>query len=296
MSAEFRLDDYLAAPKWSGSLQFRDLPAASLVETARHLGAPFPPGVQVEGKVDGAIGYSSQSGVGGQLTLGSAAVKFPQGGSAQFDSAQVQIADGKVVLAPSDVEMEDGQSAQVEGEYAFDNTHAAFRITTPQLTVGAAHLFDAARIPLPIPIIEQLRQGSWKGWISYEKTAENPAVWSGQYELQNAVVEIPGLASPVRIASALVQMSGDEIQITRMHGRAGTVKFDGEYRYQATAVHPDRLRLTIPELQIAEAERLMLPALRRREGFLARAFRCAINRFPSGWRSATPTSPCRCLL
>jgi len=269
VSVEFHLDNYLSAPKWSGNLQFRDLPAASLVETARHFGAPLPPGVQVDGKVQGAIGYSSQSGVGGQLTLANAAVKFPQGGSAQFESAQVQIADGKVVLAPADIDMEDGQSAQVEGEYAFDNTHAAFRIATRQLTAGAAHLFEAA----PIPLIEQLRQGAWKGWISYEKTAENPAVWSGQYELQNAVVEIPGLASPIRIASASVQMNGDGIQITRMHGRSGTVKFDGEYRYQATAVHPHRLRVTVPELQIAEAERLMLPALRRSQGFLARAFR-----------------------
>jgi len=274
VSVEFRLDDYLAAPKWSGNLQFRDLPAASLLETARHFGAPFPPGVQVEGKVEGAVAYSSQAGVAGQLTLSSAAVKFPQAGavqgsSVQFASAQVEIADGKVVLAPSDVEMEDGQSAQVEGEYAFDNTHAAFRVTTRQLTVGAAHLFDAA----PIPLIEQVRQGSWKGWISYEKTGENPAVWAGQYELQNAVVEIPGLASPVRIASASVQMNADGIQLTRMRGRAGAVKFDGEYRYQVTALHPHRLRLTVPELQIAEAERLMLPALRRTQGFLARAFR-----------------------
>jgi len=68
-------------------------------------------------------------------------------------------------------------------------------------------------------------------------------------------------------------MNGGEIQINRVHGRAGTVKFDGEYRYQAAAVHPHRLRVTIPELQIAETERLMLPALRRSEGFLARAFR-----------------------
>jgi hypothetical protein len=269
VSAEFLLDDYLAAPKWSGNLQFHDLPTASLVETARHFGAPFPPGVQVEGKVQGSIGYSSQSGVGGQLTLASAAVKFPQGGSAQFDSAQVQISDGKVVLAPSDVEMEDGQSAQIEGEYALDNSHAALRISTRQLTLGAVHWFDAAAIPL----LEHLQQGAWKGWISYEKTAENPAEWSGQYELQNAVVEIPGFASPVRIAAATVEMNAGETQITRMHGRAGTVKFDGEYRYQATAVHPHRLRVTIPELQIAEAERLMLPALRRSEGFLARAFR-----------------------
>ncbi len=281
VSVEFRLDDYLAAPKWSGNVLFHGLPAASLVETARHFGAPFPPGVQVEGKVEGAVDYSSQSGVGGQLTVSSAAVKFPQAGSVQgssvqFDSAQVEIADGKVILGPSDVQMEDGQSAQVEGEYAFNNTHAAFRVSTRQLTVGATHFFEAG----PIPLIEQLRQGAWKGWISYEKTAENPALWSGQYELQNAVFEIPGLASPVRIASAAVLMNADGIQISRIHGRAGTVKFDANIATKPRRCMRTRLRLTIPELQIGEAERLMLPALRRTEGFLARAFRLARSAAP----------------
>jgi AsmA family len=276
VSADFRLDEYLVAPKWSGNLRFHDLPAASLAETARHLGAPLPPGVQVEGKVEGGIGYSSQSGVGGQLTLADAAVKFIQGGSAKFDSAQVQIADGKVVLAPSDIAMENGQSAQVEGEYAFDNSHASMRITTRQLAIGSDHLLDSAAVPL----LDQLRQGSWKGWISYEKTAEGPGAWSGQYDLQNAVVEIPGLGSPVRIGSASVQMNADGIQIGRMHGRAGTVKFDGDYRYQAAAAHPHRLRVTIPELQIGEVERLMLPSLRRTEGFLARAFRLRAQPLP----------------
>jgi len=269
VAVEFHLDDYLAAPKWSGNLQFRDLPAASLVETARHFGAPFPPGVQVEGTVEGAVGYSSQSGVGGQLTLANASVKFPEGGSAHFDSAQVQISHGKVVLAPSDIEMEDGQSAQIEGEYALDNSASAFRMSTQKLAVGAAHLLDAA----PIPLLEQLHQGSWKGWISFEKTAENPGVWSGQYELQNAVIEIPGLALPVRFASATVQMNGDGLQLTRMRGRAGTVKFEGDYRYDASAVRPNRLRLTIGELQVADIESTLLPALSRNAGFLARAFR-----------------------
>jgi len=266
VSVEFHLDDYLAAPKWSGNLQFRDLPAASLVETARHFGAPFPPGVQVEGKVQGGIGYSSQSGAEGQLTLANAAVKFPEGGSAQFDSAQIQISNGMVVLAPADIEIEDGQAAQIDGEYSLDNSHAAFRISTRELAAGAAHLLDAA----PIPLIEQLRQGSWKGWISYEKTAENPGVWSGQYDLQNAIIDIPGLALPVRLASATVQMDGDGIQVTRMRGRTGTVRFEGDYRYDASAAHPDRLRLTVPQLQLADIEAMMLPALRRNEGFLAR--------------------------
>jgi hypothetical protein len=266
---EFRLDDYLSAPKWSSNLQFHDLPAGSLVETAQHFGAPLPPGVQVDGKVEGSVGYSSQSGFGGQLTLAAASVKFPAGGSAQFGSAQVQIAGGKVILAPSDVEMGDGQSAQVEGEYALDNNHAAFRISTRQLAVGAAHLLDTASIPL----LGQLHQGFWKGWISYEGTAESPGVWSGQYDLQNAVIEIPGLAAPVRLTSATVQMSEGGIQLTRIRGRAGTMKFEGDYRSDASPAYPQRLRLTIPALQLADLESLMLPALRRDESFLARAFR-----------------------
>jgi AsmA family len=274
VAVEFRLDDYLAAPKWSGNLQFRDLPAAPLVETARHFGAPFPPGVQVEGQVEGEIGYSSQSGVGGQLALTSAVVKFPEGGAAQvnsveIDSAQVQISNGKVVLAPSDVETDDGQSAQIEGEYALDNSHTAFRISARQLATGATSLLDAE----PIPLLEQLHEGSWKGWIAYEKTAENPGVWSGQYDLQDAVIEIPGLALPVRVASAVVQMNDGGIQLTRLRGHAGTVKFEGDYRYDASAARPHRLRLSIAELQVADVESLMMPALRRNEGFLARAFR-----------------------
>jgi hypothetical protein len=125
----------------------------------------------------------------------------------------------------------------------------------------------------PIPLIEQLQQGSWKGWISYEKTAENPGVWSGQYDLQNATVEIPGLALPVRLTLASVQMNAAGLQVTRMRGRAGMVKFEGDYRYDASAAHPHRLRLTVPELQLTDMEGLMLPALSRNEGFLARAFR-----------------------
>jgi hypothetical protein len=274
VSVEFRLDDYLTAPKWSGHLQFHDLPASSLLETAQHFGAPFPPGVQLDGKVEGGIGYSSQSGAGGQLALTSASVKFPQGGSAQvssvqIDSAQVQISDGQVVLAPSDVQIDEGQSVQIEGQYALDNSHSALRISTRQLAAGATRLLGAA----PIPLLEQLHQGSWTGWIAYEKTAENPGVWSGQYDLQNSVIEIPGLASPVRIGSAMVQMNDEGIQLTHLRGRAGKVKFEGDYRYDAGAARPHRLRLTIPELQLADLESLMLPALRRNEGFLARAFR-----------------------
>ncbi len=80
-------------------------------------------------------------------------------------------------------------------------------------------------------------------------------------------------------------MNEGGIQITRMRGRAGTVQFEGDYRYDAAAARPIRLRLTIPELQIADLEALMLPALRRSEGFLARASG-AIQPLPKWLRGA----------
>ena len=77
VTVKLRLADYLAAPKLAASITFHDLPAAPLVETARHMGAPFPPGVQVEGTVQGAIGYSNQDGLQGKLWLENASMKIP---------------------------------------------------------------------------------------------------------------------------------------------------------------------------------------------------------------------------
>lgn len=269
VSAQFVLDDYLAAPRWSGRLEFHDLPAGSLTETAQHMGAPIAPGVQVDGKVNGSISYSTALGASGDLTLRSGAVKFPEGGSAQFDSAQVNIANGKAVLHPVEVALDAGQSVQASGEYALDNSLIAFRISTRQMSAGPGHPLNAAAIP----VIADLVQGSWTGWVSYERTAQNPPAWAGQFDLRNAVFEIPGLGSPLDIASAAVQMNAAGIEVTRIQGHSGPVQFQGDYRYQAAALHPDRLRIAISELQIADAERLMLPSLRRSEGFLARTFR-----------------------
>jgi AsmA-like protein len=274
VSVQFQLADYLSSLKWSARFLFRNLPAASLVETARHMGAPFPAGVHVDGKVEGAIGYSNDAGLDGQLVLADAEVKLPRGRTAQFDAARVSFTNNDIVLAPAGFRLDNGQSAQVEGEYALDDSRAALKITTKQLTIAEVqsnteHVVEAP----PIPLLEKLRQGTWKGWIAFARNEDHPGVWSGEYELQNAVMEIPGLAVPVRFNSASVEMNESRMQITRIRAQLGALRIEGEYRYDSKAARPHRLRLNVPEVQLAELERLMLPALRREEGFLARAFR-----------------------
>jgi hypothetical protein len=281
VSIKLALADYLSVPKWSASILFRDLPAASLVETARHMGAPLAPGMQVDGKITGEIGYASQSGLAGQLVLDNASVKLPRTGSAEFDSARLSFTNNEIVLDPVNVRLGDDQSAELEGEYAFDGTHTAFKIDTPQLSIAqiASDAGQVVETP-PIPVLESLHQGAWKGWIAFDRKDDHPGVWSGEYELQNTQLEIPGLASPVRITSASVDVKQSRIQMTHIRARAGTVRLDGEYRYDSEAARPNRLRLNIPELKLAELERLMLPTLRREEGFLARTFRLRNARIP----------------
>jgi AsmA family len=274
VSVKLRLADYLAKPKWAAGITFHDLPAASLVETARHMGAPFPAGMQLDGKVEGGVGYSNERGWQGKLALESASIKFPQAASAEFASAAVLFSNDRISFGPAAVQMENGQSADIEGEYALDNSHAALKITTHQLTIAevqssAEHVISAP----PIPLLEKLRQGTWKGWIAFDRTGEQPGVWSGEYDLQNAIIEIPGLAAPLRFISASVEMKNSGIHINRIRAQVGAVKLDGDYRYDPDAGRPHRIRIAIPELQLAELERLMLPTLRRSEGFLARTFR-----------------------
>lgn len=282
VAVRLRLADYLAAPKWAASITFRDLPAAPLVETARHMGAPFPPGVQVEGKVQGGIGYSNDGGLQGKLELTNASMKLPDAASAEFPSAAVLFANDKISFGPAEIQMENGQSAEIEGEYSLDNSHAGLKISSRQLTIAevesrAEHVISAA----PIPLLEKLRQGTWKGWIAFERSGDHPGVWSGEYDLQNALMDIPGVAAPLRFTSASVEMKNSGIHIDHIRAHVGLVKIEGEYRYDPDAGRPHRIRIHVAEIQLAEIERLMLPTLRRNESFLARTFRLRKETLPA---------------
>lgn len=282
VSVQLRLGDRVSSTEWGVRILLRDLPAASLIETARHMGAPLAAGVQVDGRVNGDIAYSSPGGLEGDLVLADASVKVPNAALAALDSARLRFSNNEVSLDPVSVRLDNRQTAQIEGQYSFDGSHTAFRIATPQLAIaevenGTERVVDAP----PIPLISKVRQGAWRGWIAFDRREDLPGVWSGKYDLQNAVLTVPGLASRVRLTSASVEMKGGQIEITGIRARAGAVRFHGSYSHDPDAEHPDTLRLTVPELKLAELERLMMPTLNRDEGFLARTFRFRKAQLPA---------------
>src|SRR5260370_5197040 len=102
--------------------------------------------------------------------------------------------------------------------------------------------------------------------------------WSGKIELEDAQMPLPGLADPLRIETANAAIAGPSVVLDHMRARVGKIVAQGEYRYERGAARPHRLKVVFGELDAAELERVLMPALQRRGGLIARAF----------WRAPPP--------
>lgn len=264
VTLRLRVSEMLSSPRWAASVGLHDVPAASVVEAARHMGAQLPEGMQVEGKLNGAVGFSRPGGLQGQLAATDALVKSPGAPVVKFRTAEV-VLDGSVIhVGPSIAESESGQTAELEASYRMTESAIDVGISTQGMSVSELQKGAGVKVP----VLTAIDQGTWKGSLRYQQTGNEPGVWDGDFELRDARMDLPGFADPVRITSANISVADRRFALTRIKGRAGTLKFSGEYRGEGTKA--DRIKLEIPEAEVSELERELLPTLRRSEGLLAR--------------------------
>ena len=121
--------------------------------------------------------------------------------------------------------------------------------------------------------------GTWKGWVKLYQ-----GDWSGEGEVQNIPVTVDGLAEPVRLQSAAASIAAGRVTVNRIRARVGKLTLTGDYRWDASAARPHRLRLTLPEANLAEVERILLPTLAREGGLLARTLGMAPSEIPAWLR------------
>ena len=278
----FRAWDYLSTPHWDAAADVQQIPLSTLLEVARHMGAALPDALAAEGSVSGAVRYSEPDGLTGRVELQDASVTLPDAQPLRAASAAVAIGGNAVSLETSTVRVGESESADLEGSYTTgEQGGLELKITTRGLSVADLQSFGLAAIPL----LEQTPQGTWRGWARYHWTPGAAGEWSGEYELQNAKIAVDGLAEPVRIQSAAVTLNGTRVGVTRLRAKAGGVAFTGEYRWEPAAVRPHKFHIVIPEVDAAELERILAPALVRERGFLARTLRLGSAPLPD-WLKA----------
>lgn len=279
----FRATDFLKDPKWAATIEVKDAPVSAFLEVGRHMGTTLPDGLTADGKVAGLIGYSQPGGVQGEFQVHDSHVRLRGAPPLDIRSADIVIDGNNIRVGPGTVALSDGQTADVEGAYDTSIGAADIQVTTKAMSVselrtGSGQLLGAGVIPM----FQMCRQGTWRGWVRYVRDGKDDE-WLAAFELRGGRFDIEGLRDPLRIASASVEVRGPRVAITQIRGRVGTIPFHGEY-HQDRANTPARLKIDIPEADLAGLEQLFLPSLRRDSGLLAR-FHLRSPQLP-GWLRA----------
>ena len=263
----FGATDYLSQPRWAVALNWNRFPLAPLMQLAGQMGAHLPAGIKLGGWIDGAIGYSGQGSLQGTLAFHDASLAVPESPPVRFEQAQVVIDHGHARLAPALVRTGDTDEAQLQADYAMDQDALDLVISTQAMKVASLR----AQVSLAaVPWLELLRAGQWSGSLRYHYQP-GQAGWTGDLQVSQAELLVPGLDSPVELAAAHAAIDGPRVVVDRLHARAGRLAFTGDYRYEPAAGRPHRLRLRAAQWDAADVEAECLPTLRRSGSLLARA-------------------------
>jgi len=267
-SVHFRASDYLSLPRWGSLVTLNRFPLAPLPEVARHMGVSLPDGFALAGDLSGVLGYSPEDGIQGKLGCQEVLVKTPHS-SLRLQRAEFLLDRARVRLLPTPLLTSGDQQATLEGEYSRETQVLDGALDTDSMRIDELRSASAALLG-PVPLLDNCREGIWKGRLRYRRRAATPPDWTGAFQIQQAQVSIPGMAAPFELSSARVALRDGGALMTQIRARLRQLDLEGEYRYRPSAARPHQFRLSIPKLDALELERLLLPTLQRSEGFLAR--------------------------
>lgn len=262
VSLRLAVSRILSRPDWRVEAIMDKMPAASLLTAARNIGTPLPTGLTVDGDVGGTLAYSEGFGVQGQVRIENAALTLQDGSKFRMPQASVMVDGDELRLLPAELEGK-GHTAQLQG------TYAPFRqAVSAKLVAQGMRLADLRRMGIRLPVAERFESGAWSGSVSYSSKA-----WDAKVRLKDATTRVPGLAAPVTLADADVEIVGDRLAVNRARLRMGETEAFGSYVYEPKAARPHRFDLTVPTADIAQVEQLLLPTLQRSGSFFVRTLR-----------------------
>jgi hypothetical protein len=185
----FRATDYLSQPHWAVAVNWNRFPVAPLMELATHMGAQFPPKLELSGTMDGAIGYTGEGSLQGQLAFHEAALTIPDSPPVRFDQAYVILDHEHVRLSPAVVHTADQDQAEIQADYAMSEQTLDLSISTQSMKVASLRSQVALAA---VPWLEQVQSGHWNGQLNYHGGAV-PAGLPGSSAISPA---IPNAGSP----------------------------------------------------------------------------------------------------
>lgn len=269
LALRYQVANYLSAPAWNASFQFSEVPVASVLPLARHVGMAIPEDLDGAGALDGDLAYTGDRGLEGRVTLREGVVRLPGRPALRAARADLILApEGGRLTAPEVVaEPRTGPpgTARVDAAFGWRADDLSLQLAANGLPLDALPL-ETVALTLPFPAAG----GRWSGALRYRRAGGAVRDWEGAADLEAAIATVEGLAQPVVLEAARLRMQGPRMSVERMEGTLGKLAFRGQYAYDPAAPVPNQFRLEFEELDLAELEELFEPSLRR-GGFFRRA-------------------------
>jgi hypothetical protein len=268
LTTRFRVSDFLSRPHWAVTVTWNQFPLAPVLQLARDMGAQIPAKLEMNGAIDGAIGFSPQRSLEGELALHNAAVTIPDAPPLRFEQMQVMFGQGHVWFAPTPVRTAQQDEFSLEANYSIPDDSLDLSIAADGMKIQALRAQAALAA---VPWLEHVSSGIWSGQVHYHREPQATPRWTGAFDLADAEIAVPGLADPLEIETARVGLDGARVGIDRIVARTGKIAFTGDYRYEPGTAHPHRVRLRTSKADAADLEAELKPTLRRNASLLARA-------------------------
>lgn len=265
---QMRVNDFLVRPIWSALVRLNDAPAKDLVPLAKRMGIALPDGLSLEGTVDGAIGYSSQSGIQGGVLLKNLAASLPSGPPLRAANAIATISPECVHFDPIAIGTPFDGSLQIGGDYYPSTRHLAALLDVSRFPVDALNQTVGAWSGTPAAL-SAFAAGDMSGRLAYNRDESEPPLWSGQLEFVNASFVLPEFNVPLTRSQGRMSFGSNSFDIERFSSDVGDQEIDGDYHYNAALKHPERVHLHLSSADLVQTEAAFEPTLRA-QGLLAR--------------------------
>ncbi len=267
VALQMRLNDFLNRPAWSVLARFNNAPIQDLLPLGRRMGLSLPKDLGITGTLQGVIGYSNGSGLGGGVVINDGTATLPNVPALHAAQVNASIAPDRIHFDPALIQSSQG-TLQAGGDYYLTSPRVLASLDAEGFSVEALRRTVDAWFGTP-SALALLQSGELTGRLLYSREAANPPSWSGQFQFTNATLNPAGMAVPLRNSQGRVTFDNSTFDLARFSAIVGKRILHAEYRYNSATKRPEHIHLELPSADLDEIESALDPTLRA-QGFLAR--------------------------
>jgi hypothetical protein len=229
----------------------------------------------MKGTLDGVIGYSSNAGLAGSVSINDAVATLPDIPPFTAGLAHVTISSDRIHLDPVVIQAAEDGTLKAGGDYYLSNQKLVASLMAEEFPIDALEKTADAWFGAP-PALAALKSGTASGQITFTIPGSDvppeiapPAYWSGQLQFADAILNPLGLAFPLKQAEGRIAFDRSTLNLNHFSSKLGQQLVSGSYHYNASAKRQEHLYLEMPSADLAQIEAALSPALEA-QGLLAR--------------------------